>query len=269
MSQVYLTHTLYKIVPLSPLQEGFPHDTFLGGMCQKETVLVDVMSLSVARSIFEHVLADKQRKAAFSSQERSITMGERSSYSRHPERDSSSERSRSASPSNRDLTRSWFTASDHQASTSSGLSDTTQPESESQERQCNDRLDPLQKRFQDILAELENCPHVSKEIELRQLYSDLGHEQRQKLYNSLDHEQRQKLYSDIQNEQIREFYSDIQNERLRELYLDLNHEQRQELVQSISSDQLGKLYSGLDQEQRQELYLHLNTQQQQYLYRRS
>ncbi len=111
-------------------------------------------------------------------------MGERSSYSRHSERDNSSERSRSASPSNRDLIRSWFTSSDHQASTSSGLSDTTQSESESQERQRNDRHDPLQKRFHDILAELENRPHVSKEIleEYRQEFHEKANESERKEY---------------------------------------------------------------------------------------
>ena len=48
-------------------------------------------------------------------------------------------------------------------STSSSLSDATQPGSESRERQSNDSPDPLQKRFQDLLAELAKRPNVSKE----------------------------------------------------------------------------------------------------------
>jgi hypothetical protein len=98
---------------------------------------------------------NKRRKAAFSSQEGSITMVDRASSSR---RDSS------ASLPNRDITRILFRqSSDHQASTSSNLPETTRLGSESRERQSSDGPDQLQKRFQDLLAELENSPHVSKE----------------------------------------------------------------------------------------------------------
>ena len=47
-------------------------------------------------------------------------------------------------------------SSDHQASTSSSLSDATRPGSES-------RNDSPEKRFQDLLAKLEERPRVSKE----------------------------------------------------------------------------------------------------------
>ena len=84
-------------------------------------------------------------------------MPDRPSSSRNPEGDSSPERSLPSSPSNRDLTRMLFThSSDHQASTSSSLSDATRPGSES-------RNDSPEKRFQDLLAKLEERPRVSKE----------------------------------------------------------------------------------------------------------